>query len=74
MSSFCLVSVRDLRAILTICAPGFDWSATDHFYCVKFNGLTFPSLAKKDMIQGGQIRKMARHLGVLACVLAQLSA
>ena len=72
MSSFGLVSLRDLRDILAKCAAGHTWSATDHFYVIKFGGKTYPSLAKKDQIQGGQIRKMARHLGILDCVLSHL--
>ena len=72
MSSFGLVPLRALLDILKKCAPGYSWSETDHFYCVKYNGKTYPSLAKKDQIQGGQIRKMARHLGIHACVMSHL--
>jgi len=72
VSSFGLVPLRHLLEILESCAPGYDWGATDHFYVVKYNGLTYPSLAKKDQIQGGQIRKMARHLGILKCVMSHL--
>ena len=74
MSSFGLVPLRRLLEILKQCAPGHAWSATDHFYCVKFNGKAYPSLAKKEQIQGGQIRKMARHLGILECVMSNLGA
>lgn len=72
MSSFGLVPLKTLTEILKKCAPAHDWSSTDHFYVVKYNGKTYPSLAKKDQIQGGQIRKMARHLGILECVMSHL--
>jgi hypothetical protein len=72
VSSFGLVPLRHLLEILKACAPGFTWGATDHFYVVKYGGKTYPSLAKKDQIQGGQIRKMARHLGILDCVMSKL--
>jgi hypothetical protein len=72
LGSFGLVTLRDLKDILKQCADGFDLSATDHFYVVKYGGKTYPSLAKKDQIQGGQIRKMARHLGIYDCVMSHL--
>lgn len=72
MSSFGLLPVRRVRELLDLCAPGYAWSATDHFYVIKFGGQTYPSLAKKDQIQGGQVRRLARHLGILDCVMSQL--
>jgi hypothetical protein len=72
VSSFGLVPLRRLQDILKECAPGHGWSSTDHYYVVKHAGKTYPSLAKKDQIQGGQIRKMARFLGIYDCVMSKL--
>ena len=58
--------------MLAACAPGHQWSETDHFYVVKYGGKTYPSLAKKKQIQGGQIRRMARFLEILDCVMGRL--
>ena len=66
--------------MLQHCAPGYTAKATDHFWCVRLpNGRTYPSLPKGEHgkknpeIQVGHIKKMCRHLDILACAQAQIS-
>lgn len=44
-----------------------------HFYCIRFNNLTYPSFPKKKQVDVGHVKKMARHIGVLDCAKKKLS-
>lgn len=65
--------------MLDECAPGHTRTETDHYYCIRYNGKTFPTLPKGQHgksnpgIQRGVIKKMARHLGILDCARRVLS-
>lgn len=67
MSSFGQVPIKDVWQMLEGCAPGHSVQEFTHSYCVRFNGLTYPTLPKKRQIDNGHIKKMARHLGILEC-------
>lgn len=78
MSSFGLVTLKEVFTMLDLCAPGHTRTETDHHYCVRFNGLVFPTLPKgahgksNPGIQRGVLKKMARHLGILECAKTAL--
>lgn len=74
MSSFGVVAIGDVLEMLKQCAPGSDPTPTEHYYCIKFNGRTYPSLplgehgpkrAKlRSEVKVGDVRKMIRFLGI----------
>lgn len=53
--------------MLKECAPGHQTDETDHFWRIRHDAQTYPSLPKKRTIDVGHVRKMARHLGILEC-------
>jgi hypothetical protein len=68
MSSFGQVPLKEIWAMLEKCAPGHTPPhETDHFYRIRFNGLTYASFPKKKLVDVGHVRKMARHLQILDC-------
>ena len=79
MSSFGTVGLKEVWAMLDVCAPGYSKKETPHKWRITFNGKTYPSLPlgphgnrKNPSIQMGHVKNMARHLGILDCVLGQL--
>lgn len=79
MSTFGQVPLNDVLGMLTQCAPGHQVKERTHHFCVNYKNKTFPSLPKgthgkaNPSIQKGIIKKMARHLGILACAKRVLS-
>ena len=60
--------------MLNDCAPGWKKKETDHFWCVMWRKLTYPSFPKKKNVAGGHIRSMVRQLGVdLECAKKHLN-
>lgn len=79
MSSFGQVTLREVWEMLERCAPGYTKKPTNHYYCIRYNGLTYPTLplgshgsGDHRTIQLGHVKKMARKLGVLECATAVL--
>lgn len=74
MSSFGVVPIGDVLAMLAQRAPGVTYHATEHYYCINYNGKSFPSLPPgehgrkrktlRSEVKIGDVRKMLRHLGV----------
>jgi hypothetical protein len=62
--------------MLQRCAPGFTATETDHNYCIRYNGRTYPTLPLGEHgprhnpeIKRGHVRQMARQLELdPACV------
>jgi len=74
MSSFGQVPLRDVWEMLKKCAPGHTVIARTHNYCIYYGDKTYPTLPKKhQQVDSGQIKKMARHLGILDCARQALS-
>ncbi|MCK6574569.1 hypothetical protein L6V77_26120 [Myxococcota bacterium] len=68
------VALEEVWRMLEHCAPGHSRQATTHYWCVRFNGITYPRLPlgnhgrrKFPAVQAGHVRAMARHLGFLDC-------
>ena len=61
------VSFADIERMLKKCAPGHTITRTTHGRKIHFNNLLFRDLPKFNDIEIGHVRKMARHLGILAC-------
>jgi hypothetical protein len=65
--------------MLEKCAPGFTATETVHYWCVRFNTKSYPSLPKGEHgksdpeIQVGKIKQMARQLGIEDCAKNNLS-
>lgn len=59
--------------MLDACAPGWTRKEYTHFWCVMYGNQTFPNLPKRTEVQVGHVKKMARHLGILACAKKSLS-
>ena len=72
MSSFGQVPIEDVWKMLGQCAKGHTVQETTHFYCVRYNGKTYPSLPKKRQIDKGHVKKMARHFEILDCAKKDL--
>lgn len=78
MSSFGQTPLKDVFAMLDACAPGHTRTETNHHWCVRYSGKTFPALPKgahgktNPPIQNGVIKKMSRHLGILDCAKTTL--
>jgi hypothetical protein len=71
MGSFGQVPLKDIWAMLDICAPGHTRKAREHNHCIQYSGRTFPSLplgkhGKRDNppIELGHVRQMVRQLGL----------
>lgn len=79
MSSFGQVPLKAIRAMLEECAPGHTIVERTHYFCIHYRDRTFPTLQKgahgksNPLIQAGEIKKMARHLGILDCAKRMLS-
>ena len=75
MSSFGQVPLKQVWAMLESCAPGHSVKPYTHSYCIMMpaGGKTYPTFPKKDQIDKGHIKKMARHLGILDCAIKFLS-
>ena len=80
MSSFGILHIADVIAVLTACAPGHEITATEHYYRIRWNNKTYPSLplgehgrkrkALRSEIKVGDVRKMIRQLGIpLPCAV-----
>ena len=67
MSSFGQVESRDVIAMLRECAPDHTVKEYTHSLCIMSNGCTYPTFPKQRQVDIGQVRKMARHLGILDC-------
>lgn len=50
--------------MLDACASGWSRTETDHFWCLRWRGKTYPSFPKHPDVPGGHIRNMIRQLGV----------
>lgn len=83
MSSFGVVQIGEVLAMLASCAPGFTATATDHHYRIRWRDKTYPSLplgehgAKRKSLRAevkvGDVRKMVRHLEIpLDCAIKQI--
>jgi hypothetical protein len=75
-----LVSLKALWAALEICAPGYTKRMTDHYWQVGVGSSVYSSLplgphGKRENpdIQVGHVKRMARILGVEACLARELS-
>ena len=53
--------------MLKKCAPDYTVKAYTHFLCIMLNGRTFPTFPKQRQLDIGQVRKMAKTLGILDC-------
>lgn len=73
MSSFGQVPLKEVWAMLNECAPGHTITETDHYFCIRYNGRTYPSFPKKKLVDVGHVRKMARHLKITDCAKTHLS-
>lgn len=73
MSSFGQVPFDKVLKMLGACANGFSLREYLHSYCIRFNGKTYPSLPKKNQIDRGHVKKMARHLGIMDCAASFLA-
>lgn len=83
MSSSGVLASSDVFAMLRHCAEGVVIEATEHYYRIKWNGRTYPSLPLGDHggkrknlrteIKVGDVRKLLRFLGVsFDCAKGQL--
>jgi hypothetical protein len=71
MSSFGVVQLSEVRAMLAGCADGSTFKTREHNHVVRYNGRTFPNLplgkhgARKDPeIKLGHVRHMIRQLEI----------
>lgn len=66
--------------MLDACAPGWTKTETEHHYCVKWKGRTYPSLSKgkhgkkagAGEVQVGQVRQLVRQFGIINCAKKHL--
>jgi ribosomal protein S27AE len=80
MGSLGTVTISEIRRMLERCAPGHVFAAHGvHYFMVTYKDKRFPTLprgehGRKDPdIQKGVVKKMARHLDILACAEAELA-
>jgi hypothetical protein len=65
------VALNDVWVMLRRCAAGYDATETDHHYCIRYNGLTYPTLPLGEHgprhnpeIKRGHVRQMVRQLAL----------
>jgi hypothetical protein len=76
LTSFGLIPLKEIWAMLDRCAPGHTRKAREHNYLITYQGILFPSLplgkhGRRDNpdIQAGHVKKMVRLLKIDAdCV------
>ncbi len=69
MTSFGLIPLKEIWAMLDRCAPGHTRKAREHNHLVTYNGVPYPSLPlgkhgrrENPDIEAGHVKKMARLL------------
>jgi hypothetical protein len=74
LSSFSVVALNEVWAMLDHCAPGWSKRATLHYWRVTLGTQTYATLplgphgARKNVeIEAGHVRRMARFLNIEAC-------
>jgi hypothetical protein len=73
MASARLVALKEILDMLDECAPGARVVPKEHRNWVLYSGLTYRGLPqgahgkKNPEIQIGQVKRLARHLGILDC-------
>jgi hypothetical protein len=74
MSPFRTVELRRVWEMLDRCAPAYTKNKTDHYWCIRYEGRTYPSFPlgphgrrENPEIEFGHVRKMARMLGIWDC-------
>lgn len=74
MGSTGTVALQEIWRMLNRCAPGHQVTQTNHHWCIRYGGKTYPSLPlgdhgarKNPDIQVGHIKKMARTLDIYPC-------
>jgi hypothetical protein len=77
MPSFGQVRLKEIQAMLSKCAPGHSRIPKKHPVWVAYRGKTFRALPRgehggKSEVGRGWVRKLARHLSILACAESQI--
>lgn len=74
-----VLRLKDIWAMLDVCAPGHQRRQTDHAWRVTFNGRTYATLPlgphgrrENPDIETGHVRAMVRHLQIAGCAARQL--
>ena len=73
------ISLKDIQAMLDVCAPGYKWSVKTHRIHVTHGKKAFRALptgvkASKGMIECGWVRKLARQLDIVDCANREIPA
>jgi hypothetical protein len=79
MASFGRAPLSEIWAMLDVCAHGHTKKEGKHYWCVRYNGKTYPTLPRGEHgktdpeIQIGKIRQMVRQLGIETCAEERLA-
>jgi len=58
------IAFSEIETMLKRCAPGATWRMATHSRVVIFDGKTYRSLPKYDLVELGHVRKMIRYLNI----------
>ena len=74
MSAFSVLELREIFALLDHCAPGHTKTQTTHYWCIRWEGRTYPTLPLGEHgagrtkgrvdIRAGHVRQMIRQLQI----------